>query len=100
MKLKKNMIVTLQGNDSKDTVIVLEVTKKDIKKGINAAKPGLYGFRGLWYKGNGTKHHSYGKIYDLSYYDDSEIEIVRNHIYGLSKKDLQNLLTVRLWRGA
>ena len=94
MKLKKNMIVALQRDDgSKDTVIVLEVTKKDIKRGINADKPGLYGFRGLWYKGNGTKHCSYGKIYDLSYYDDSEIEIVRNHIYGLNKKELRNIMT-------
>lgn len=92
MKLKKNMIVNLRGNGWKDTVIVLEVTKKDIKRGINADKPGLYGFRGLWYKGNGTKQYSYGKIYDLSYYNDSEIEIVRNHICGLSKKDLKSLL--------
>ena len=86
------MIVNLQRNGWKDTVIVLEVTKKDIKRGINAEKPGLYGFRGFWYKGNGTKQYSYGKIYDLSYYNDSEIEIVRNHIYGLSKKDLKSLL--------
>ncbi len=95
MKLKKNMIVTLQKKNSKDkdkdTVILLDVTKKDIKKGINADKPGLYGFRGLWYKGNGTKNESYGKIYDLSYYD--VIEIVRNHIYGLNKEELRNIMT-------
>jgi len=73
-------------------VVVLPVTKKDIKRGINAEFPGLYGFRGLWYSGNGTKIKSYGKIYELDpdYYKD--MMIVRDNIIGLSKKELQKLV--------
>lgn len=96
-ELKKHMIVQLVSKDSEITepstnVIVLEVTAKDIMNGCLADKPGLYGFRGLWYKGNGTKRKSYGKIYDLSLYDDDEIYLVRDNIWGMTKKELSSLL--------
>jgi len=85
--LKRNMIVNIEHNWN---VIVLPVTNKDINRGMNADVPGLYGFRGLWYKGNGTKPYSYGKIFDLKLYDS--ITLVRNNISGLSKKQLQEIL--------
>lgn len=89
--LKKHQIVSIiDDNDIKWYVIVLPVTEKDIKRGINAEHPGFYGFRGLWYKGNGTRIKSYGKIYDLSLYDN--IELIRNDIRGLSKKALNHLI--------
>ena len=96
-ELKKHMIVQLVNKDPEITdpstnVIVLEVTAKDIKHGCQADKPGLYGFRGLWYKGNGTKKMSYGKIYDLSLYNDDEIHLVRDNIWKMSKKELNSLL--------
>ena len=69
LKLKVNNIVEITDYDgTKRNCIVLPVTKRDIELGACAYTPGLYGFRGLWYKGNGTKIMSYGKIYDLGYY--------------------------------
>ena len=85
------MIVRVTKDDgSSVNVLVLPVTEKDIKNGMNASEAGFCGFRGLWYKGNGTTHKSYGKIYELSLYDN--IELVRNNIFGLSKKKLQDIL--------
>jgi hypothetical protein len=89
-KLKVNNIVEItEVFGTKCNCIVLPVTKKDIERGVNAVMPGLYGFRGLWYKGNGTKRMSYGKIYDLAFYD---CKVIRDNIKGLSKKQLQNIL--------
>lgn len=88
--LKVNNIVEITDYDcTKYNCIVLPVTKKDINHGVNAIVPGLYGFRGFWYKGNGTKIMSYGKIYDLAFYD---CKVIRDNIKGLSKKQLQKLL--------
>ena len=90
-ELKKHMIVRItEDNGLSVNVLVLPVTEKDIKRGMNAKEPGFCGFRGLWYKGNGTTHKSYGKIYELQEYDN--IELVRNDIFGLSKKKLQTIL--------
>lgn len=90
--LKKNMIVSFV-DDSKThvNVIILDVSERDIANGTNADKPGFYGFRGLWYKGNGTKKMSYGKIYDLrdDYY---KMTLVRSNIRGLKKRELQHIL--------
>lgn len=89
-KLKVNNIVEItEITGTKRNCIVLPVTKKDIDFGANAVVPGLYGFRGLWYKGNGTKRMSYGKIYDLAFYD---CKVIRDNIKGLSKKQLQKIL--------
>lgn len=90
MTFSKNMIVRIKDGERYVNVILLYVTKKDLKKGINAISEGLYGFRGFWYKGNGTKKNSYGKIYDLSCYDD--IQIIRKNIYGLKKKTMKKIL--------
>lgn len=88
--LKVNNIVEItEYYGTRCNCIVLPVTKKDINHGVNAIVPGLYGFRGLWYKGNGTKRRSYGKIYDLAFYD---CKVIRDNIKGLSKKQLQKLL--------
>ena len=90
-ELKKNMIVQITEDDGfVRNVIVLPVSDKDIKRGVDATHAGFHGFRGLWYKGNGTKHMSYGKIYDLSLYDD--IKLVRKDIFGLSKEKLREVL--------
>lgn len=89
--LKQHMIVRVQSEDEVVNVIVIYLTKQEIKKKrLNADNEGFYGFRGLWYGGNGTKINSYGKIYDLSCYDD--MKLVRNHIQGLTKKQLQKIL--------
>lgn len=71
-------------------VVVLKVTKKDIAKDINADKEGLYGFRGLWYNGNHTTIKPYGKIYDLSCYDN--IKLVRKSLFRLSRKELKQII--------
>ena len=91
MELKPNMIVHIKEYDGTDrNVIVLPISKKDLRRGVNASHTGLFGFRGFWYKGNGTKWKSYGKIYDISDYDI--IDIVRKDICGLNKKQLKELL--------
>lgn len=90
MDLKPNYIIEFPDEVGYTSLIILPVTKKDIDKGCNAEKPGLYGFRGLWYKGNGTKRKSYGKIYDLRCIDN--YKVIRTNIKGLSKKQLQELL--------
>ena len=87
--LQKNMILSLEGSGIHSNVIVLPVTAKDLKKGINAPHTGFFGFGGLWRKGNGTKIHSYCKIYDLSLHPN--LQVIRNHILGLSKKQLKQL---------
>ena len=89
--LKRNMIVSITDeNGIKRNVIVLPVTRKDLKTSINADRPGYYGFGGLCYKGNGTKIKSYGRIFDICLYDD--LKIVRDNILGLSKKQLKEML--------
>ena len=91
MELKANMIVHIKEDDGFDrNVIILPISKKDLRRGANASHIGLFGFRGFWYKGNGTKWKSYGKIYDISNYDI--IDIVKKDICGLNKKQLQELL--------
>ena len=98
MELKTNYIIEFEeeiGCFLKRTritrLIILPITQKDINRGANAEKPGLYGFRGLWYKGNGTKRKSYGKIYDLGCVGD--YKVIRTDIKGLSKKQLQTILS-------
>lgn len=89
--LKQQMIVCVQSEDEAVNVIVIYLTKQEIKKKrLNADNEGFYGFRGLWYGGNGTNVKSYGKIYDLSCYDG--MKLVRSHIQGLTKKELQKIL--------
>lgn len=65
-KLKPGMILNVSytiGNTIVDrNIILLNVTKEDIKKGVQADYPGLHGFYGFWYGRNPTKISSYGKI--------------------------------------
>lgn len=84
-KLKKGMIVRTSDNF---VCIVLEVTKKDIKRGVNADKPGLYGFRGFWYGSNVHKIKSFGKI---EYLDDN-YTIIHKNTFGLKNKYLKTIL--------
>ena len=44
------------------TIVVLRVSKRDLKKGLNAERAGLYGFYGIWYGEDIGRHQSYGKI--------------------------------------
>lgn len=44
------------------TIVVLRVSKRDLKKGLNAERAGLYGFHGIWYGEDIGRHQSYGKI--------------------------------------
>lgn len=47
---------------NKTLCVALMVTKLDIKRGINAKKPGLFLFRGYWHGHDPLNHKSYGKI--------------------------------------
>jgi hypothetical protein len=42
--------------------VLINVTKADLRKGLNAHKTGLHLFRGYWYGINPLSHKSYGKI--------------------------------------
>ena len=84
-ELKKGMIV--RDNGTGEYLIVLPVSKKDIKKGINADIPNYYGFRGFWYGRNPMKFSSYGKICELN-----DITIIRNDLCGISMDTLSKIL--------
>lgn len=74
---------------NKDRVVVLKVKEKHIKKGLDAPTTGLYGFRGLWYGNHPENPNCYGKIYDLSFYNEDEIELIRPNITGLDCKTVK-----------
>ena len=69
-------------------IIILEVSKEDLKRGINADKTGLYGFRGFWYGRDRFKIKSYGKIYKLT---GAEVLLKKDTI-GMSNVELKKLL--------
>lgn len=90
MKLKKHNIIRYTDDYNQTwTCVVFYVSKKDIKNGINADYEGWYGFRGLWYKGNGTQIKSYGKIHNFAVYS---YQVVRQNLFKLTKKQLQKLI--------
>lgn len=65
IKIEKGMIIRFKedlNNQYARNWIILPVSKKDIKRGMNAEKEGLYGFGGLWYGRNPMKSKNYGKI--------------------------------------
>lgn len=68
--------------------IVLEVTSKDIKQGVQVDKPGLYAFGGLWNGSRPHRHRSYGKVIPLN----DKMKVVRNDIFGMSLKELKKIL--------
>ena len=104
-ELKPGMIVYVESKstdgefESNEFVVVLRVTEDDIKKGCNADTAGLYGFRGLWYKGNGTKRMSYGKIHHLMSDDEwvSEFTLIKPSLWGLSKKEINRIVDSPIW---
>lgn len=69
-------------------IIILEVSKEELKRGINADKTGLYGFRGFWYGRDRFKIKSYGKIYKLT---GVEVLLKKDTI-GMSNVELKKLL--------
>lgn len=69
-------------------IIILEVSKEELKRGINADKTGLYGFRGFWYGRDRFKIKSYGKIYKLT---GAEVLLKKDTI-GMSNVELKKLL--------
>jgi hypothetical protein len=90
MMLKKHMIIKYTDDLNRTwTCVVFYISKKDIRNGINADHEGWYGFRGLWYKGNGTQIKSYGKIHDFIQYPYT---IIRTNLFKLSKKQLKKLI--------
>jgi hypothetical protein len=90
MMLKKHMIIKYTDDLKRTyTCVVFYISKKDIRNGINADHEGWYGFRGLWYKGNGTQIKSYGKIHDFIQYPYT---IIRTDLFKLSKKQLKKLI--------
>jgi len=49
------------------TCVVLMVRPKDLRKGLNAWRPGLHLFRGYWYGSDPMSITSYGKIEGLAH---------------------------------
>jgi hypothetical protein len=58
--MKIGSMVKIPG--SRRRLVVLKVTKRGIKRGMNARRPGLYMFTGMWYGKNPNDHKSFGKI--------------------------------------
>lgn len=91
-EIKPKMIIRLPediGTERRNW-IVLNVTKKDIKRGTNTDHTGLHGFGGLWYGRNPSKIKSYGKI---DWFDDvTEVYVVSENIIGLSVNDIAKLV--------
>lgn len=104
-ELKPGMIVHVKDTsddgefESQEFVVVLRVTEKDIRRGVNGDKPGLYGFRGLWYKGNGTTRKSYGKIHYLMPVEGwkSEFTLIKPSLWRLSKKEINRIVDSNVW---
>ena len=61
--LKHGDLILVEG--SRRHWVVLNVTKRDLKMGVNAPCPGLYGFGGMWYGRKVFNYKSYGKIQNL-----------------------------------
>ena len=78
MEIKKGMIIRFKDENYSRCWMVLPVTKKDLKRGINSDKEGLHAFGGMWYGRNPMKNNSYGKILSIDNVDD--VEIIHNNI--------------------
>lgn len=78
--MKHGDLVKVRGDRRK--WVCLRVTQKDIHRGMNCERPGLYLFGGYWYykeaKGGPLNHAAYGKIRCL---EGRVVGQVRNH-YG------------------
>lgn len=69
--------------------VVLQVTEKDVKRGINADVPGRYAFAGMWYGRNPAKIRSYGKIRSL---DKRGWHTVRNDLHCMKVNEIKELV--------
>jgi len=90
VNLRKGMIIRFKEdllNPNARNWIVLPVTKKDLKRGINADKEGLYAFGGMWYGRNPMKIESYGKILPIK----EEVYLVRKDLHAIKVSDIQKL---------
>ncbi len=89
--LRKGMVIRFtkdENNLHARNWVVLPVTKKDIKRGINADQIGFFAFGGMWYGRNPMKIKSYGKIQSI----DEDFKIIRKDLYGISVDDIQKLV--------
>lgn len=57
---------------------------------MSANRVGLYGFGGMWYGRNPTKHKSYGKISPIESLD--EVVVIKSDIHGMSVNDIRKLV--------
>lgn len=58
--MKAGSIMKIPGQRRR--AVVLPVSKRDVLRGINADKPGLYMFSGMWYGKDPHNDYSFGKI--------------------------------------
>ena len=83
--LKHGDLILVDGSDRH--WVALNITKRDLKKGVNAPVPGLYGFGGMWYGRKVFNYNSYGKIQNLN---EMKI-IVVGKARSFSIKDIKGL---------
>jgi len=62
MKFRHGDIVRLSSRRSNAFCVALMVSKNDIKRGVNALRPGIHLFRGYWYGKNPLSIKGFGKI--------------------------------------
>lgn len=74
--------------DNSRNWIVLNVTKKDIRRGLNVEREGFHAFGGLWHGRNPNKVKSYGKVKPII----GDYTIVRQNIHRLSVNEIQKLV--------
>lgn len=81
MKLKHGQLVVIRERRRERTWVALNVTKKDIARGVQVYTPGIHLFTGYWYnhrrpgfiglpnppviRTGPTHHAAYGKVFDL-----------------------------------
>lgn len=87
--LKVGNIVRTSDNYYNRCWIVLKVTKKDLKKGINCDKPGFFLFGGYWYGRNPHKIDSYGKVISICL--DENYELIHKNTWKLNNKYLKTI---------
>ena len=91
VNLRKGMVIRFKedlANPNARSWVVLPVTKKDLKRGVNADKEGLYAFGGMWYGRNPMKIKSYGKILPI----EEDVYLVRRDLHAIKVDDLQKLV--------
>jgi hypothetical protein len=90
-KLRKGMVIRFEedlNNPNKRNWIVLLVTKKDLKRGVNAENEGLHAFGGMWYGRNPMKIKSYGKILPI----EEDVYLIHRDLQGIKVDEFKNLV--------